>query len=164
MMKIGGGNALEQSSPCPVCKSLVTVSDGKKVGEYVVRLCANCELRFSQPMIAGTKEWYEASDTYQQEVEATAANRLDRLLLERTRWSFSQALGVVRVQNGSVLDIGCGTGEFLALVRESSQCNCTGIDFNQRELQAAREIHGLGDLFCGTLEEFVARKIGRAHV
>jgi SAM-dependent methyltransferase len=162
MLPVGTHNRAPSKNPpgpfynCPICRSRSLVICQIDGARYLSCLCPNCDLRFSHPMVAGTRDYYEGSDTYEREVAASAGNPSERFAIEAGRWSFSSALRVVRAHGGPVLDIGCGTGEFLALVQKKLRCECTGIDINERELSVACNAYGLKNLFCGTLEEFIA--------
>ena len=53
-------------------------------------------------------------------------------------------------KNSSVLDIGCGRGDFLANLRYKTGCQCKGIDFSANAVRIARDIYDL-EVFCGQL-------------
>lgn len=53
-------------------------------------------------------------------------------------------------KNSSVLDIGCGRGDFLAKLRCKTGCQCKGVDFSPNAVRIARGVYDL-DVFCGQL-------------
>lgn len=57
-----------------------------------------------------------------------------------------------------VLDVGCGTGEFLIRIIEKYRCHGVGVDMDAAGLEAAREASE--ERGCGELAEFVERDIG----
>ncbi|MFQ5663668.1 MAG: class I SAM-dependent methyltransferase [Terriglobia bacterium] len=69
------------------------------------------------------------------------------------RWNIQVALKALGSPK-RLLDIGCGPGQFLALARERGH-RVAGLDFNPESLRLGREVFGLADLFCGSLEQFV---------
>lgn len=53
-----------------------------------------------------------------------------------------------------MLDIGCGSGDFLVTARENGY-NVHGIDFDRRAIEIGSERFGLANLYYGTLEDFI---------
>jgi 2-polyprenyl-3-methyl-5-hydroxy-6-metoxy-1,4-benzoquinol methylase len=77
--------------------------------------CTVCQLRWFDPVLTGTKDYYQKitqSDTY--------------YAWEETRHDFLEAQKIVG-KDSSVLDIGCGSGEFLKLLPSKT---IRGIEFN----------------------------------
>lgn len=93
------------------------------------------------------------SPTYERRRSLILANPPAALKRAAERWNIQvalQALGHTK----RLLDIGCGTGQFLAIAREHGH-QVAGLDFNPDSLRVAREVFGLTDLFCGSLNQFV---------
>ncbi len=59
-------------------------------------------------------------------------------------------------KGGTLLDVGCGTGNFLAAAGASGY-EVTGIEFDRKAAKFAREHLGLKAIFTGTLEEFAEK-------
>lgn len=70
------------------------------------------------------------------------------------RWNIQVALGELGPRSRRLLDIGCGSGQFLVLAQQRGH-QVAGIDFNPDSLGVAREVFGLKELFCGSLEQFL---------
>lgn len=52
----------------------------------------------------------------------------------------------------SILDVGCGRGDFLGNLRKETGCQCYGIDFSPNAVKTAKELYGLA-VFCGQLSD-----------
>ena len=52
----------------------------------------------------------------------------------------------------TILDVGCGSGGFLAKMRAARGAKVRGLDTNERCINFVKEVHGI-DADCGTLEE-----------
>ena len=93
--------------------------------------CDQCGVQVFIPILTGTEQFYRevaSSDYY---VSA--------------KWEFRRAVRDLRSHNVStMLDVGCGTGEFLAFLRATSGIVGTGFDFNASALSELSK-HG----FCG---------------
>lgn len=56
------------------------------------------------------------------------------------------------VEDGSLLEVGCGSGRYLDLMRELGWKRVVGVDFSQRAVEQAREALGL-EVFWGELKD-----------
>jgi SAM-dependent methyltransferase len=80
--------------------------------------CDQCGVQFFIPIITGTDHFYReiTGDGY----------------YVSAKWEFRRAVRDLRRRNiSTVLDVGCGTGEFLALLRSTIGIVGTGFDFNE---------------------------------
>jgi len=83
----------------------------------------------------------------------SALTRLPLLRPVRQRATF--ALDVLLhpfVENGSLLEIGCGSGMYLDLMRALGWRRVAGVDISARALAQAKELLGL-EVYCGELKE-----------
>lgn len=134
---------------CPACGQSKTERLRFYRTDYTLLRCLACGLRFSDPM----KGEGDYSPTYERRRSLILANPPAALKRAAERWNIQvalQALGHTK----RLLDIGCGTGQFLAIAREHGH-QVAGLDFNPDSLRVAREVFGLTDLFCGSLNQFV---------
>lgn len=130
--------------PCPLCASDSTENRYRieipKLGERRVEECLACGFHFVAPRPAETelKEFYSAdyfeennsAHGYADYFHKSHARRGDGYIFGRRlrRWKTS----------GRVLELGCGTGEFLAGVREASGWEPTGLDLSAHAIESAR--------------------------
>ena len=108
---------------CPLCAALRHRSVATTREFRLVR-CASCGLLYKDPPRAeGIRRHYD--DVYRQD---TVSDHID----QRRRDLFRRFLSEVRPRgHGRLLDIGCGSGEFLALAREHGW-SATGVEVSPR--------------------------------
>lgn len=137
---------------CPACE----VTGAAAVAErppFVLRRCAACGLRFSDPMQHPGRDWYEASEIYQE-----VAWNLQPLHKLGQRWEFRCFLAAGFPRQGLVFDVGCGRGDFLAVARQAGYRVC-GTDLNRDLLRAAEKAFGFTGLLDKPLQEITAAEL-----
>jgi methionine biosynthesis protein MetW len=94
--------------------------------EIYVYKCLQTGYRFYYPFdLPGDAAFYEALQKY------------DWYYAE-WKWDYDAALPFIK--NGSkVLDIGCGYGNFLRKLKNDKNCDCTGLEFNDKAIATGRE-------------------------
>lgn len=133
------------SARCPICETLgekafceeYTDPIGQRT--YQILVCADCSAQFAWPFEQPGAEWYKIfspPDSY----EGCDHGRFHRFLEGR------------KGHGQSLLDIGCGTGDFLHQAKQSGY-EVVGVDINEPALKEARR-KGLANVFCGSLDEF----------
>jgi SAM-dependent methyltransferase len=131
---------------CPIC----TAADSlpvRHVQDYTLRYCGQCDLIWAHPMRSPGPAWYEQHQEY-----------LKNLLLglDFLAWNHKQFLRDLPGRGGRLLDVGCGSGRFLARASALGYV-VTGLDFNPVAVQVARSRFGLLDVHCTSLQEFRTR-------
>ena len=127
---------------CPACASSRTVSTADRApAPYRFLRCEECDLTFADPMTRVDGEWYRRQEMY--------AVR-DRLQPPQLQWNHRQLLRDRPAPGGRLLDVGCGTGAFLAAARTAGY-RSYGFDFDSEAVRTARERFGLEELFTGDL-------------
>jgi len=135
---------LERLDHCNVCdgKDLLVLDAGRNIVQ-----CRSCGYIFDNPRPSAEEifSFYSRSgkyDSWLQELEPR-----ERLWKKRLRklLPFSK--------RGSLLDVGAGIGQFLALAR-ASYSSVDGTEVSASAVQIARERYGL-EIFHGTVEEFL---------
>jgi SAM-dependent methyltransferase len=143
-----GHAALQHSSAgeglCPVCRSEGHASFDR-IGDFDIRECGSCGLRFCDPMVYAADDYDRAYTNWVQEGTSTEfVVPSTRWLMESSRemteaaWLIAsaqaQALKALRARyaRGSrVLDVGCGSGWFLA------ECSRAGFEVYGLEVGTA---------------------------
>lgn len=141
---------------CPVCKEeayFKFIQDYKnKWGEWSLYQCSKCEVQFWLPFKNLGRNWYgnESRDGY----EIAYLNReigkpkIFRGYHKQFLKSFPK-----NVKNTKVLDLGCGTGDFIADLQKRG-CEVWGVDFNKNAINYAKECFGLENIFLMPCDEF----------
>lgn len=126
------------SIKCPGCKKNGFARFLEKAGRYDLFICDACTLTFSRPMQQAKGDFYELNAEYEDKWEFGAIyHKIIQLGLR-----------------GAILDIGCGDGRFMEMMKE--QFAVTGIDINRGAVKVAREKRNLNDTFPTTLKEHIS--------
>src|SRR5467141_3004661 len=120
----------------------------ERYGRYELFGCRACGLQFWEPREMPDARWYEQM----------YGGRDENLLpLEPGHKYFLADPGAPR--SGVLLDIGCGTGNFLAAARDAGY-RVTGIELDRNAARFAKERLGLQKVLPLTISEFAARNPG----
>jgi SAM-dependent methyltransferase len=144
-----GRAALGMSSPaCPACAKSTPDAAIERYGNYELFRCAACDLHFWEPRAMPDARWYEQM----------YGGRDEKLLpLEPGhKYFLSDPLAPGR---GELLDIGCGTGNFLAAAR-SAGYTVSGTELDRNAAQFAKEKLGLPRVLGLTVSEFADKYPG----
>lgn len=100
---------------------------GEVLGKIIdKRACVECGLIYFHPEFFGDGEFYSKLSRYD-------------FYYESDKWEFERALMIVKkARPKSILEIGCGAGEFLQKVASSVEYSL-GLDLNESALAAARQ-------------------------
>lgn len=136
---------------CPVCGDPARL-EVRRIGGYTVRECESCSLQWSDPMEPASIAWYSGEGKYAEALGERAAEKLrhvyaDRLAegIETAEWLGPNHLAFLASaphRGGSLLDIGCGEGTFLAAA-EPLYRHVAGIELDPNA--ASRAQHRLGE-------------------
>jgi 2-polyprenyl-3-methyl-5-hydroxy-6-metoxy-1,4-benzoquinol methylase len=117
--------------------------------EFTYVECANCRLVYLDPRPSQQEmaayyppEYYEV---YRQVIELAPQSRLMRLGLRLIR-----GRRIPRCKPGRLLDIGCGSGLYLACLRNAGW-RVEGVEISESSAVSARSLHSL-DVHCGFAE------------
>lgn len=133
-----GRDSLNRSATCPLCHGASTDHAFSDAGSEV-RVCKDCELFFVHP--------YPRSQEQHREV-ASGKNRAIELLDYARRYQgerlyYDRHFDLIAQEAkgaGSVLDVGCGTGNLLERFSSNTQCYRLGIELNPQAAQFARGV------------------------
>src|SRR5271168_1740858 len=134
---------------CPACAQETAGESIERHGRYELFACAGCELHFWEPREMPDARWYE---------QMYGGRDASVLPLEPGhRYFLADPLAPKR---GELLDIGCGTGNFLAAARDAGY-EVTGTELDGNAARFAKERLGLPRVLSLTIEEFVHQNAGK---
>ena len=138
---------------CPVCGSagiskVFNVKDNTVSQEYFeIYHCSNCQARFTQnpPAESGIGQYYKSGDYISHtDTSKGLINRLYRFVrnysLNQKRKLIEKATGL---RNGSLLDVGSGTGHFVAAMQKGGW-QVTGLEPDEGAREVALKQHSIG--------------------
>ena len=126
-------------SNCPLCDAHApqqtgrTHTDGLQYSQYG---CSSCGVQFWWPLKNPGAEWYSAHATY-------GARNHDPVW--GPTWNHKKTLKLLSDRRGSVLDVGCGIGNFLELASKRGW-ESAGIDIDPDAIEATKQKTGIADL------------------
>lgn len=140
---------------CPICrtgKKFEFISDFTRQNiKHSLYECSDCQVQFWLPKVLTDKEWYEKEGN-PYHIRDLAKLKISRgyhkLFLKRYK----------NFQKGTkLLDLGCGTGEFLAEL-EKRGCHVYGLDFDEGAIEIAKQRFGLKDVYAMSFEDFFKKE------
>jgi SAM-dependent methyltransferase len=137
---------------CPVCRAEAGGAPQAKAEGYTIYDCPMCGLRFSDPMRHPGGEWYENSAFYRQMLRRSIQTPM-RLI--RREWKHRKVLELGLRPGGLLLEVGCGTGEFLRLATEHGY-RVGGIDIDPGALEIARTRSGIRNARVLSVDDLIA--------
>lgn len=133
--------AIFETPDCPICAgrqntAFMDAEDdlGGKPGRFTFVTCADCGLVYQSPRltIEAIKPHYDEEYIAHRKKSnwgvLTAFYEWAMGKLDREKMAIVQA-AVDLAPGAKVLDVGCGAGSFLAMVRSRTGATCTGVDF-----------------------------------
>jgi SAM-dependent methyltransferase len=138
-------SATSAPASCPICDRAPAGPALEKQGKYSLFSCSECGLQFWFPRALPTSEWYELM----------YSGRDAKLLpLEPGHKYFLS--DPKAPQSGELLDVGCGTGNFLAASRDKG-FRVSGTELDRSAANFAREKLSLENIFPFSIIDFVAQ-------
>ena len=134
---------------CPVCRSSDTrETDFNRRPGTTLYECRQCDVQFFHPIANPGSAWYEQNYVFRNVLEVA-----------RIEWYHRQLLRSRQVPRGRLLDIGCGTGSFLAAAR-SRGFSVAGLDFDAAAVAAARNRFGIDDVHAWSFDDYMRKRPG----
>jgi len=127
---------------CPACDEAAGAGPLEVFHGVSRYACAACDLHFWHPVAMPDAAWYETA--YQgRDQTAMPLEPGHRFFLADPK----------APKRGRLLDLGCGTGNFLSAARDAG-FDVTGVEFNSSAVRFAREHYGLERVFAQRPEDF----------
>lgn len=138
---------------CPVCKeicnSVFVMDHQNEYGQFSLYQCSICNVQFWIPFKAPPADWYEKHELYL--FRSLRFPKIKRVYHKKFLEEFRDFLNPGK----KVLDLGCGTGEFLNALQKLG-CETWGVDLDKRAIGRAKTYFNLKNLYAMGLEEFFA--------
>ena len=135
----------KNAAVCPACNEIAREAAIERFGRCELFECAVCGLQFWEPREMPDARWYEQM----------YGGRDEMLLPLEPGHKYFMA-DAMAPRGGDLLDIGCGTGNFLAAARDAGY-RVTGIELDGKAAQFAKKKAGLQRVFPLAISEFVER-------
>src|SRR5216117_12116 len=130
---------------CPACGEITREPAVEEFGRYDLFGCVACGLQFWEPREMPGARWYEQM----------YGGRDDKLLPLEPGHKYFLA-DPLAPRSGTLLDIGCGTGNFLVVARDAG-FRVSGIELDRNAARFAKEKLGLQRVLPLTISEFAER-------
>ena len=137
-----GQEAAAAARVCPGCGKTAQNQPLERYGGYELNSCPSCDLQFWHPRAMPDARWYEQ----------IYGGRDEQLLPLEPGHKYFLA-DPLAPRGGTLLDIGCGTGNFLAAARDAGY-SVTGTELDRNAAQFAKERLGLERVLPLTIAEF----------
>ena len=123
-------------------------------GEWSYRRCGDCGILQLEPFPSVAELIRAYSVDYHGYRTSAEKGKLYKLLFELKDALFRRKIARLVPRGAALLDVGCGSGEYLTRMRFLEPTRLDGIDFNERAVRLARE-KGV-DCFQGIFPDFPA--------
>ncbi|MFQ5415776.1 MAG: class I SAM-dependent methyltransferase, partial [Myxococcota bacterium] len=136
-----GSLTTQGGTKCPVCDR--TTSPGAALPDYQLYRCDHCGCWSSDAFVRGAVTSFEAADYFENSD------------IDRPKWgALFERLGRTGRTIGSLLDIGCGTGAYLAYVASvRPDVRCEGIEIDPGRATEARQRNPGARIHIGDAQE-----------
>jgi SAM-dependent methyltransferase len=138
-------SAAQEQGACPICDRAPASPAVEKLANYSLFSCSQCGLQYWSPRVLPTAEWYELM------YSGRDAKLLPLEPGHRYFLSDPEA-----PHSGNLLDAGCGTGNFLAAVREAG-FRVSGTELDRGAANFARQQLRLENIFPYSIIDFAAQ-------
>ncbi len=137
---------------CPVCgrrkpevcyrQRFAVEDDGRRITGYDVVTCAACGGVYADgiPSQAALDRYYAVASKYEY---LDSGGRAPATLNESHRAMAERLLALVPDPATRIVDVGCGNGDVLGLLRRAGHENLLGVDPAEHSVEAARRLYGI---------------------
>lgn len=135
---------------CAICEPEMDTKPLYNYKDYKLYHCQSCDVMFWHPMRSPGREWYDAPFLI-------FGREFTWLKPIAITWAQRRFLDDAPARKGKLLDVGCGTGDFLLMAQDAGY-SVTGIDISFKTIEIARSQRGLNEVYPYTIEELASQK------
>jgi 2-polyprenyl-3-methyl-5-hydroxy-6-metoxy-1,4-benzoquinol methylase len=147
---------------CPVCQKKSKFSYlqdyQNENGQFSLYECFYCQVQFWQPFQNPGKNWYEDYKDNKLRISDFSEETTD--IHVKNSWNTKQFFKnplFRESRNKKILDLGCGTGEFLSEVKKLGY-DVYGVDFDENEIALIKENFDIENVFAEDIFKFLKKK------
>ena len=131
---------------CPVCATEAGTPPVETHGRFTMRWCVVCDVQFADPMEEASAEFYDRHPLYGGPESLHASSRL-------LNWDQRCFLRDHPRSGGVLLDVGCGTGQFVEAARKTGY-QARGLDLSAAQVEVARRRFRGVEVHAGRLRDY----------
>jgi 2-polyprenyl-3-methyl-5-hydroxy-6-metoxy-1,4-benzoquinol methylase len=146
----------EQAYFCQLCNNKLKKSRFRK-RPYALWICNNCSFAeiYPKPLDSDLREYYnDMSEGFSYNIVRDIGHEVKKQKFENILLLLEKNISKFDISNKKTLDIGCGEGIFLSVLKERGVKDCYGIEISKRASQTAIESKVSELIFYGTIEEY----------
>jgi len=140
----------ESKNKCPVCKNdsipIFCQKHENEQGKFTLYECNECLVQFWMPLKHPGAQWYEEG----------GANQISQVVSSKITRGYHKAFldkHTSALKNKTILDVGCGTGEFLSAVEDKGG-KVWGVDLSNVAIATAKENFSLKNIYVMSFDKF----------
>lgn len=122
----------------------VAIGQDLDIVDYEMAACSNCSFTFANPLLEGSGNFY-----------SWITKQKDYYPVDR--WEYHKVIELVKSKNKNtaLLDVGCGSGEFLQRLNSQVKIKSAGVDTTQTSIDECTKRGVLG--YCMDLDAFLSK-------
>lgn len=143
----------QKISACPICEESCQQKYIERFLEYIIYRCMNCSVEYALPMRRDKDEQRDKKIYF----------RRESLVGNYIGWDHRAFIKENIKKGGRILDIGCGTGDFVNLANECGY-DAIGVDLDEEAIAAGRRYWKTNRIYAMSAEDYFAKNRKKFHI